>query len=96
MGDYPCQRCGNCCSALHLNPLYRELDRGDGVCRHHDQETKLCTIYKNRPILCNVDAGYAFFATDMTKDEYYRRNKLACEQLRNSLTGKYRNLAATV
>ncbi|WP_148872329.1 YkgJ family cysteine cluster protein, partial [Serratia marcescens] len=34
------------------------LDRGDGVCRHYQTETKLCAIYETRPLICQVEKQY--------------------------------------
>jgi Fe-S-cluster containining protein len=47
---FPCKACGECCRHV-LAPL----DRGDGVCRHYDTETRLCSVYDARPFACNVD-----------------------------------------
>ena len=61
--------------------LYRELDRGDGVCRYLDGN--LCSIYATRPLLCRVDESYeVYFKDKMSKEEYYRQNYLCCEQLK--------------
>tara|TARA_R110002167_G_scaffold188380_1_gene389967 strand:- start:25640 stop:25867 length:228 start_codon:yes stop_codon:yes gene_type:complete len=34
------------------------LDRSDGVCRHLDEQTHLCTIYEERPLVCRVEDYY--------------------------------------
>ena len=45
----------------------------------------LCTIYDKRPLLCRVDACYElYFKEYMTRDEYYRLNKLGCENLKKT------------
>ena len=53
---FHCDKCGICCRSLRRSPLYRELDRGDGVCRYLDGN--LCSIYATRPLLCRVDESY--------------------------------------
>ena len=52
---FPCSKCGQCCKKVGLTPLAKDLDRGDGVCRHYDGATRLCRIYQERPLLCRVD-----------------------------------------
>lgn len=78
---FQCDKCGACCRNLNLSPLYAELDRGDGICKY--LSGNLCTIYKERPILCRIDESYyAFFANSISKEEYYRLNYEACDKLK--------------
>lgn len=80
--SFPCTKCGKCCRHLHLNALYRDLDRGDGVCRYLDGN--LCSIYSIRPLKCRVDDAYEkYFQHQMTLEEYYNLNKKMCKQLNN-------------
>ena len=77
---FQCDKCGICCRKLNLSPLYAELDRGDGICIY--LSGNLCAIYEERPILCIIDESYdAFFASAVSKDEYYRLNFEACDIL---------------
>lgn len=77
-----CDKCGQCCRFLKLNPLYKELDRGDGVCRYLDGN--LCSIYNDRPLICRIDDAYdALFSTTMTREEYYEMNYKSCKLLKN-------------
>ena len=70
---FVCDRCGACCHHLELSPLYKELDRGDGICKY--LSGNLCSIYENRPLLCRVDASYdAFFKDVFTLEIYYNLN----------------------
>jgi len=80
--DFPCNQCGNCCTHLAGNALYADLDDGTGVCRYFDTDTRLCKIYNIRPLKCNVKKSYAFFAQQMSWEEYVRKNKMACEKLK--------------
>ena len=80
---FNCKKCGQCCSNLDKSPLYSDLDRGDGVCIHYDENTHLCKIYEERPLKCNVDKMYeAVFNKIMTKEEYYKQNYVACKSLK--------------
>jgi Fe-S-cluster containining protein len=66
--------------------MYRDLDRGDGTCRHYDDATHLCRIYAHRPLRCNVDAFYETYLKDqMTYEMYVAQNRAACAQLRAAL-----------
>lgn len=80
---FDCDRCGLCCRHLKGIKLLRDLDDGGGICRFLDRGTNLCTIYGSRPLFCNVDAAYdAFFRDEMTREEFYRLNHLACKKLK--------------
>lgn len=48
-----CTQCGECCKA---NAVTQGLpDRGDCVCVHYDDESRLCKIYEDRPPICRID-----------------------------------------
>lgn len=80
---FKCDKCGLCCTQLSGLSIYSELDRGDGVCKFFDEETSLCTIYKNRPLLCNVDQAYErYFRDKLSREEYYQLNHEACRQIK--------------
>ena len=79
---FKCSQCGVCCRHLDRSELYRELDRGDGVCRY--LKGNLCSIYENRPLLCRIDDCYdKYFSEIYTRDEYYRLNEQACKILQS-------------
>lgn len=48
-----CDKCGLCCMKIGESPIYSFLDRGDGICKYFDYDTKLCSIYDERPVMCN-------------------------------------------
>ena len=80
---YRCDKCGKCCRNLNLNDLYDHLNRGDGVCRYLDEETNLCKIYNNRPLICNIDKAYnEYFKDYYSKEQYYKINKEICMSLK--------------
>ena len=79
---FKCSQCGECCRHLDRSELYRDLDRGDGICRY--LTGNLCSIYETRPLLCRVDESYeAFFSEIYTRDKYYRLNEEACRILKS-------------
>lgn len=79
---FNCSKCGECCTHLDMSELYKELDRGDGVCKY--LEENICSIYNERPLLCRVDESYnAFFKNQYSKEEYYKKNYEMCNLLRN-------------
>jgi len=79
---FPCEKCGSCCRHVGQTPLGRQLAKPNGVCRHFNEENKLCMIYKNRPIICNVDAFYQnYLQKEMDIDDFYALNKKVCAKL---------------
>ncbi len=77
---FPCNKCGKCCRNLDKSPLYKDMHKGDGICKY--LKGNLCSIYKDRPLICRIDDAYrAFFKNEMTLEEYYECNKKACEIL---------------
>lgn len=80
---FPCDCCGLCCMSLKRSLLYQDLDRGDGICRFFEMDTRLCSIYENRPVKCSIDRSYELYLKDvMSKAEYYELNRRACEELK--------------
>ncbi|AKQ31378.1 MULTISPECIES: YkgJ family cysteine cluster protein [Acinetobacter] len=80
--SFPCTQCGACCRHVTLSELTIYLDRGDGICRHHDTGTHLCTIYEQRPDVCRVDTYYEqHFKRQYTWGEFIELNLIACKQL---------------
>lgn len=80
---FHCTQCGKCCEQVGKLDLYKHLDRGDGICRYYEAQTKLCGIYEKRPIECNVDVFYETFLTGIiSKEEYYETNYEACKILK--------------
>jgi len=59
---FPCKACGVCCKKLFgtvrdIEPsaanFLRDMDRGDGFCKHLSESTNKCRIYDKRPWFCN-------------------------------------------
>ena len=83
---FKCDVCGLCCKQLQLNPAMAKMHAGDGVCLYLDLETNKCTIYNERPLLCNVDMMYeTFYSDQMTREEFYEKNYEVCKKLKAGL-----------
>ena len=86
---FDCSKCGLCCRCLNRNPIFRELgmDPGNGICRFLDQETNLCTIYEDRPLICRVDDLYeeTQLREKMSKSDWHEINKEVCEKLQQEM-----------
>lgn len=79
---FQCNKCAKCCENLSRSELYRELDRGDGVCKY--LVGNLCSVYDERPLLCRVDESYdVYFSKIYSKEEYYKLNAEACKFLQS-------------
>ena len=80
---FDCDKCGLCCKNIRKSFLDVNLDRGDGVCKNFDDLTKLCKIYYERPIFCNVDAYYEKFLKNfMSRENFHEINRAACQKLK--------------
>jgi hypothetical protein len=80
---FPCSKCGECCKRIGL--IAPELvDPETGWCKYLDPDTNLCTIYEDRPLICNIDRAYdEIFKDKMTRDEWYRENLKYCKKFQN-------------
>ncbi len=78
---FQCDMCGECCRNLGRSSLYRALHDGDGVCRY--LTGNMCSIYKDRPLLCRVEECYdAFFKDILSYEEYMKLNYKYCKELK--------------
>lgn len=81
-----CNQCGECCRHLGQSAIYSELNRGDGVCRY--LRGNICSIYRERPLLCRVDECYEIYFKNMYNyDEYNKLNYEACKLLKKGKGG---------
>jgi Fe-S-cluster containining protein len=82
MSSFPCNGCGACCKSILLSPLTTWLDRGDGTCRYFDDAQNTCTIYENRPEICNVRLMYEkYYQNDFDWPEFILMNQKACDAI---------------
>lgn len=78
---FKCDKCGQCCRHLANSEVYKELDRGDGVCKYLDGN--LCSIYDDRPVICNIDKAFElYFKHVISKEDYIKLNQEACLSLK--------------
>lgn len=78
---FKCDKCGLCCSNIGNSKIYKDLDRGDGVCKY--LRDNLCSIYETRPLLCRVDESYEqFFSEEISREDFYELNYKACKALK--------------
>ena len=79
---FPCTACGKCCRRVGSSPQTQFLDRGDSVCRYLNEQTNLCDIYENRPIVCRVEDYYNAYLTDQIKwIDFIEINQNICNKL---------------
>jgi Fe-S-cluster containining protein len=76
---FPCKSCGECCRHVRGAP---GLDRGDGICVHFDEATRLCQVYEARPMACSVDRAFSnLFQDRISANVYYMVQARACATL---------------
>lgn len=68
-----------CCKAM-CN-IYPNLDNGKGYCKHITEDFK-CSIYNERPEICNTDTMKQYLYPKLTQAEYDKKNTDACKQLK--------------
>ncbi|WP_371738995.1 YkgJ family cysteine cluster protein [Alcanivorax quisquiliarum] len=82
--SFPCSQCGGCCRQVDSVDETRFLDRGDGTCRHLDENTDLCLIYETRPDICCVKTQYfKNYKNNYSWSEFVSINLQACEIIKN-------------
>ncbi|MBY0453397.1 MAG: YkgJ family cysteine cluster protein [Burkholderiaceae bacterium] len=87
MTKFPCNQCGICCQRVHWAEETKFLDRGDGVCKHYAQDSKLCTIYAQRPEICRVDRQYILhYENKYDWNEFVALNLQVCAALESQPT----------
>lgn len=79
LSSFQCSQCGLCCKQIGKVPQMSSLDRGDGTCRH--LENNLCRIYSTRPIFCKVEEMYEMFSDMYDLETFYELNYEICRKL---------------
>ena len=77
---YDCKRCGRCCRRVDLVEGMEQFDRGDGVCKNLTAEN-LCSIYTERPPLCNGQYLYENFFSYMSVEEFHAMIARLCKEI---------------
>lgn len=81
---FPCDACGQCCRRVNYSEETAYLDRGDGTCRHLDDETHLCKIYETRPLVCRVEDYYKQKLSHLYEwEEFVEINVNICQKLKS-------------
>lgn len=79
---FPCNQCGQCCRNVYLAEVTNHLDRGDGACRHYDDQSKLCSIYETRPDICRVELQYdRNYSSQYSWTQFVELNQQVCQAL---------------
>jgi len=94
MLTFECSACGECCRNIgNILSLRAETDwiqtcidefpyeaREDGSCSMLTEDGK-CSVYADRPLLCNVEKAADTLDIGMTKAEWFSLNGRACNYL---------------
>ena len=79
---FKCTKCGACCKYISNIEEVKHMDRGDGVCKYYNEETRECLIYDFRPDICNMEKWYEKKRKkEMTWEQYLEKNYEACKVL---------------
>ena len=68
--------CGECCRYINKVEGLKHLQNGDGVCIY--LKDNKCTIYNNRPDLCNFNKLFEMNKNKITFEEYDRLSVYYC------------------
>lgn len=83
---FPCTACGQCCKNVHLSEQTNYLNRGDGTCRHFDDENLLCNIYEQRPLICRIEEYHEKYLSHLYDwDGFVKMNLEVCEHLKDGV-----------
>lgn len=81
--EFFCDSCGLCCMNLNQSEMYKDLDRGDGICQFLNLENNKCEIYDSRPTKCNIKKMFETqYSNYYSYDEFYNLNYNACQILK--------------
>lgn len=78
--EFSCDACGLCCEHVVDHP---DIVHVDGCCVLYDRETRRCSDYANRPLVCNVSASYQNYR-HLSPQEYLDANYSACAYLKET------------
>jgi hypothetical protein len=78
MSRFPCTSCGQCCKRVGDKMPTKK----DGSCIYLD-ESERCTIYEDRPYLCNVDKIYKeeFKPQGIHRNNFYKYTAIHCNAI---------------
>ena len=85
MAKWVCTRCGECCRHIGHIPALADFAREDGSCKFLGEDN-LCTIYEERPTICNVAKVYEeFFKYRVPEEIFYEKTAEACKKLQKGI-----------
>lgn len=71
-----------------INDMTREIANfphefdANGVCSKLNKEDNTCSVYEDRPDICNVETTYNnYYAGKVSKDKFFNDNENICKQL---------------
>lgn len=86
---WTCTKCGECCRHIGHIPSMKKYAKEDGSCKFLGEDN-LCTIYEERPTICNVAKVYEQFFNDTVPEEiFYEKTQEACEKLQKGIVSSY-------
>jgi len=67
--------------AGQLEDFPHETDH-NGVCSKYDKETKLCTIYETRPMVCRIDDYFdKYMSANLDINHWHHYNAQMCNKM---------------
>lgn len=82
---FNCWNCTACCRLCDKTEELKQYDRGDGTCINLTTDN-LCSIYENRPEICNTKRMYEKkWKSVMSWDKYVELSEVACKILEKNL-----------
>jgi len=102
---FPCTKCGICCKSIGrlITEARNDMSKGNAllqevrafpfqingiVCSKYEEGVG-CTVYDDRPDICNIDKMYEKYyqSIGMSIDEYYSYNAAGCNVLIDQFGG---------
>jgi len=83
--EFDCKQCGNCCRNANKIPLEQleffglKLNK-KGVCVNFKRNK--CTIYNERPDICNIEKVYQKYFSYMNKEDFIKLNYKSCNKFK--------------
>ena len=80
LDSFVCEKCGECCKHIDKVPELVHLQT-KGICKY--LKNNICSIYENRPDLCNRYKLFERLKTRMTEDEFVEKLVYFCKMIKN-------------
>jgi Fe-S-cluster containining protein len=85
---FVCEKCGECCR--HIESFVEILPhQRNGICNFLQGD--ICSIYENRPDLCDFKRAYKYFKEHWAEKEYCKRVTYFCKQLKELKLERIKN-----